>query len=116
MRTREHEYPVTLTVLSSSKKNHTVMKGLILFAFVVYSLQIQIVFNPNKRVDCGRISTAWVFDKPIPNDLALNIEALSARIVNPVHVYCGTTQCVDAIAKLNNTNIAVEFLVRLATL
>ena len=103
---------------SSSKKTHTVMKGLILFAFAVYSLQnkleppSQVIFNPNKHVDCGRISTAWVYDKPIPNDLALNIEALSARVVNlPVHVYCGTTQCVDAIAKLNNTNIAVEFLV-----
>ena len=103
---------------SSSKKKHTVTKGLILFAIAVYSLQnksepqSQIIFNPNKHVDCGRISTAWVSDKPIPNDLALNIEALSARVVNlPVHVYCGTTQCVDAIAKLSNTNIAVEFLV-----
>ena len=100
---------------SSSKNPHRVTKGLILFAFLVYSLQNKLDppnLNPNKHVDCGRISIAWVFDKPIPNDLALNIEALSARVVNlPVHVYCGTTQCVDAIAKLSNTNIAVEFLV-----
>ena len=73
----------------------------------------EIIFHPKKPPDCGIISTAWVFDKPIPNNIALNIKSLSAQVPNmPVHVYCGTTQCVDAVTKLNSdTNLTVEFLV-----
>ena len=100
---------------SSSQKRHTIVKCLLLSVFMAYTFSSHAGEPPdhhsNKPVDCHRISTAWVFDKSIPNDIALNIKDLSEQVHDiPVHVYCGTTQCVDAIAKLNSTNVVVDFL------
>ena len=59
-----------------------------------------------------RISTAWVFDRPISEGLLSNFQDLSdTHACVPFHVYCGTSQCVDAVLKLNNPNITAEFLV-----
>ena len=64
---------------------------------------------------CGkenRISSAWVFDKPIPNSIVTNIASLSKHNPDiPIHVYCGTSQCVQQVSKLKNENIVTEFLV-----
>ena len=59
-----------------------------------------------------KITTAWVFERKIPNNVIMNIEAMAEQNPGtPIHVYCGTTQCVHAITKLKNDNITVEFLV-----
>ena len=64
---------------------------------------------------CGkeyRISTSWVFSKPIPNSVVANIATLSKHYPDmPIHVYCGTSQCVQQVSKLKNGNIVTEFLV-----
>ena len=58
------------------------------------------------------ISTAWVFDRPLTDDLLMNIKHLqNFETCTSVHVYCGTSQCVRAVTKLNNPNITSEFLV-----
>ena len=60
----------------------------------------------------NRISTSWVFNKPIPNSIVTNIATLSKHYPDiPIHVYCGTSQCVQQVSKLNNGNIVTEFLV-----
>ena len=59
-----------------------------------------------------KITTAWVFEKQIPKNVIINIEALAEQNTGtPIHVYCGMTQCVHAITELKNDNILVEFLV-----
>ena len=58
------------------------------------------------------LSTAWVFDKPLPLDILENIKSWrNDKICTSVHVYCGTSQCVHAVTELNNPNITSEFLV-----
>ena len=58
------------------------------------------------------ISTAWVFDRPLTDDLLTNIKHLqNFETCTSVHVYCGTSQCVHAVTELNNPNITSEFLV-----
>ena len=58
-----------------------------------------------------KITTTWVFERKIPNDVIMNIEAIAEQNPGtPIHVYCGTTQCVHAITKLKNDDIKVEFL------
>ena len=58
-----------------------------------------------------RITTAWVFERPIPHDVITNIEALVDQNPDvPVYVYCGTTKCVHAITELGNVNIIIQFL------
>ena len=56
-----------------------------------------------------KISTSWVYDKPMPRNVIANIEVLTTFY--PVHVYCGTSQCAHAISELSNSNITVEYLV-----
>ena len=65
-----------------------------------------------KSSSLQKISTAWVFDGPIPTEIVANIQSISAQ--NPsslVHIHCGTTHCVNAVSGLNNTQIKAEFLV-----
>ena len=58
------------------------------------------------------ISTAWVFDRPLPLDILENIKSWrNDKICTSVHVYCGTSQCVRAVTELNNPDITSEFLV-----
>ena len=56
-----------------------------------------------------KISTSWVYEQPIPCEVIANIEALTA--LYPVHVYCGTSQCAQAITEFSDSNISVEYLV-----
>ena len=58
-----------------------------------------------------KITTAWVFERKIPNNVIMNIVAIAEQNPGtPFHVYCGTTQCVRAITKLKNDDITVKFL------
>ena len=65
--------------------------------------------------DCtehNRISTAWIYDKPIPESVVSNLEHLTNQ--NPgriLYVYCGTSHCFNRIQKLRNDHIAVEFVI-----
>ena len=54
------------------------------------------------------ITTAWVFERKIPIDVIMNIEAIEEQNPGtPFHVYRGTTQCVHAITKLKNDDINI---------
>ena len=87
------------------------LKSILLSCFLTYL----IIPTFNRRPKCGienRISISWVFNKPIPNSIVENIATLSKHYPDiPIHVYCGTSQCVQQVSKLNNGNIVTEFLV-----
>ena len=57
------------------------------------------------------VSTAWVYERPIPQTILRNIEILSDLYGVPVRVYCGTSQCIQAVSDLQNRYITAEFLV-----
>ena len=67
------------------------------------------------QLDCdfsSTISTAWVFDKPLTADLLMNIEELhNVEPCTLINVYCGTSQCVRELMRMNNPSITSEFLV-----
>ena len=99
--------------ISTAKYNF--LKVILLSCFLTYLI---IPTNSNRRpipVKCGienRILTSWVFNKPISNSIVTNIATLSKHYPDvPIHVYCGTSQCVQQVSKLNNGNIVTEFLV-----
>ena len=108
---------------NSSTAKYNLLRSILLSSFITTYLLIQTdVFTSNRmqsvpfRVEqCGkenRISSAWVFDKPIPQSIVKNIETLSRYNPDiPIHVYCGTSQCVQQVSKLKNENIVTEFLV-----
>ena len=59
-----------------------------------------------------KLTTSWVYDNPIPDEVVQNIADIIVR--NPtliMDVYCGTSQCMQALANLNKINIRVKFLV-----
>ena len=59
-----------------------------------------------------RITTAWVFERPIPHNVVMNIESIADQNPDvPVYVYCGTTQCINAITELDSANIITRYLV-----
>ena len=102
--------------ISTAKYNF--LKSILFSCFLTYLIIPTNVFISNRRpipVKCGienRISTSWVFNKPIPNNIVTNIATLSKHYPDiPIHVYCGTSQCVQQVSKLNNGNIVTEFLV-----
>ena len=57
------------------------------------------------------ITTAWVYDRPIPADIVNNINDIHCKN-RDVHitVYCGSTQCIKAITAINTTQISTVFL------
>ena len=60
----------------------------------------------------NQIMTAWIYYEPIPREAVDNIQALAEQ--NPetsIWVFCGTSQCVNAVGKLNNKHIRAEFAV-----
>ena len=58
------------------------------------------------------ISVAWIYQKPIPKNVITNIGDLAdSNLDMGVLVYCGTTQCVNAVEKLHRDNVMVEFAV-----
>ena len=62
-----------------------------------------------QRVKKG-ISTAWLYDRPITENIVANIGDLADN--NPsmkVYVYCGTTRCVREVAALEKENVVVGF-------
>ena len=98
------------------------LKAIIIFAFMGYLLgsssPMLTMEREPKTIKClppkspGRISTAWVFDRPITESVVINIDALAGNNSGtPFYVYCGTTQCVNSIAKLKHLNVVVKFMV-----
>ena len=66
----------------------------------------------NNYTESMRISTAWLYDRPITENIVANIGDLADN--NPsmkVYVYCGTTQCVREVAALEKENVVVGFAV-----
>ena len=67
---------------------------------------------PGKCVRHTRISTAWIYDGQVPEVVLENIEYFAHQNPDtPVHVFCGTAQCVQAVSGLGNAFIVAEFLV-----
>ncbi|XP_038074476.1 uncharacterized protein LOC119742533 [Patiria miniata] len=71
--------------------------------------------NPNHiRLDkpSPQATTAWVYERPIPHNVVENFEAFLDR--NPfmtMKVFCGTSQCMEAVQDLDNARITAKFLV-----
>ena len=58
------------------------------------------------------ISVAWIYQKPIPKNVIINIGDLAdSNLDMCILVYCGTTQCVNVVEKLHRDNVMVEFAV-----
>ncbi|XP_038073653.1 uncharacterized protein LOC119741820 [Patiria miniata] len=58
------------------------------------------------------VTTAWVYERPIPYNIVDNIDAFSRT--NPgatVQVFCGSSQCLKAVQDLDNTGVTGKFLV-----
>ena len=63
-------------------------------------------------IDRQSIFTAWLYDRPITENIIANIGDLADN--NPtmkVYVYCGTTQCDHEVAALEKENVVVWFAV-----
>lgn len=61
---------------------------------------------------CQQLTTAWVFDRPIPLEVVQNIKAIHAQNPNAaITVYCGTSHCMRAIKEMDSTKISGQFLV-----
>ena len=57
------------------------------------------------------IITSWIYDKPIPTEVVQNINSIQKKYPNfQLEVFCGTSQCVEAIKALRNPSINVVFL------
>ena len=64
--------------------------------------------------ECNQIFTAWMYEKPIPDTVLMNIVTLAQQNLNmtlSVHVSCGSAQCVSAIRDWKLHNMEVEFAV-----
>ena len=57
------------------------------------------------------ITTAWAFNRPVSNEFIEDIYRISKQTDVCIHVYCGTTKCVDVIKKLKNPYVTASFLV-----
>ena len=68
--------------------------------------------NVSESILVQKIVTAWMFGQPTPLSVTDNIKSLSQQNSNvPIHVYCGTTQCVNASAELEKMTTTAEVLV-----
>ena len=89
------------------------------FLFSIGILLLLALFLQSKPRKCipsltvqRRITTAWVFERPIPHNVVMNIESIADQNPDvPVYVYCGTSQCIRAITELDSANIITQFLV-----
>ena len=90
---------------------------LVLSVLLVYhnSSSIENVDYEDKATNFGKlqkIATAWMYSKELPKEVVSNINSM--HFLNPntyLCVYCGTSQCIKAIADLKNHLINSEFLV-----
>ena len=54
------------------------------------------------------IRSSWVYDRPLSKQILSNLQQLSKT--SPVHIYCGTSHCIQTINSLSNNAITTEFL------
>ena len=95
------------------------LKIIILFIYMLYSMtsssiSLMSVKQPTNTCcdDQERVSTSWVYEQHLPDQLLANIRMLSER--NPgvdVHVYCGSLDCMQKVSGLEKGNVVLEFLV-----
>ena len=84
--------------------------------FYLFVAPSQHFFHPNfsmLRRTCNKtIFTTWVYERLIPDPVVSNLVAMASQ--NPhlsVHVYCGSTQCENAILRADAVNLKVNFAV-----
>ena len=113
---------------SGSSSKSVVMKLILLFVMFAYLFiplppglgqqNEQYEISPDATIATevavtkNRIMTAWIYYEPIPREAVDNIQDLAER--NPetsIWVFCGTSQCVNVVNKLNNKHIRAEFAV-----
>ena len=120
-----HQFNIT------SKKKHVLFKSFSLFTMylLMSSTHSQKLFQPliagavNKnQLGLTELSTAvekcpwekkvftvWIYKEDIPDVVITNIKYLAwSNPATPIHVYCGTAQCYQAIAKLSIKNLGAE--------
>ena len=98
-----------MSLLQNSNGVHVIRKNVKQTATNVKIQSLNTLFPEQSK---HLIVTAWVFERHLPQVALSNIENL--RDMNPdrhVHVYCGTSQCIQAISGLRGFNITTEFLV-----
>lgn len=96
------------------------LKCFILFAYSIYSvasygnmLLSSTTHQTGTSSSCAgvdtRISTSWLFDRDMPEAVISNVLGLAEDNPHvPVHVYCGTMQCVHSLS--NKSQLRVEFV------
>lgn len=100
------------------KNKYLPLKTLILLVYLVYvmmSYSSVLLRETGKNINSAastRISTSWVFDRDMPQSVVANIHVLAQTNPHcPVYVYCGTTQCVQALANSEQGHdLRVQFL------
>ena len=71
----------------------------------------EILYAHMKREVKEVITTAWVFNRPVSDAFIEGIFRVSQQTDAGIHVYCGTTKCVEVIKKLKNPSVTASFLV-----
>ena len=87
----------------------TIVTAFLCYMFVSYKTGRTAI---SKQLPQYRISTAWISFRPVPSSVVSNIHYVARQNPgSPMHVYCGSTQCVEAFSHLNNNQIIAEFAV-----
>ena len=83
--------------------------------YYYYPMPLTAYFNRDSvfnTTECDRVFTAWVYEKPMPDFVVDNIVTLAHQ--NPsmlIHVYCGSTQCVEVLEKQKVHNMVTKFTI-----
>ena len=110
---------------NSYRKSISNIIGLVSFIGVVVAgtMIVRVHMNTNRSFLDGKListkltkltkmATSWVYERPIPINVVENIKTLHHQTSGiPIHVYCGTSQCVTSIQSLNNPNITANLVV-----
>ena len=75
------------------------------------SVDQEILHAHMKREVKEVVTTAWAFNRPVSDAFIEAIFRASEQTDAGIHVYCGTTKCMEVIKKLNNPNVTASFLV-----
>ena len=66
-----------------------------------------VLFNKNRN----SVATAWIFNRPVSDIFVREIIATRELTGASMHVYCGSTRCVNAVQSLKNPNITSDFFI-----
>ena len=87
-----------------------ILIGLVIALCVLFAGALLAMHNKNKHTRYASMSTAWVYNYPIPQDVVGNVESFLDH-GDSLNVYCGTTQCINAFQPLSRKkSVSIHFL------